>query len=198
MRTLKQSNRRCRGFSLVEVTIAMAIAAVAMVTLLGLIPQGMETMREAGDAAIEARIHQQILNEIQMADFESVDDFHKQLFFYDAQGEEIGSSMDVGSGSIENSFEHIFTARVFVPALINGEIPKSVGGASFGGYKLGERGPGSAPAENQFLRPVVIEIAPIGGRENFDWESADSFPLISTYQTKVVMMGRNLNSQTSP
>jgi len=64
------STRSIRGFSLIEVTIAMAIAAVALVTLLGLIPQGMETMREAGDQAIMGRIHQQILNEIQLTPFE--------------------------------------------------------------------------------------------------------------------------------
>ncbi len=74
------------GFSLIEVTIALAITAVALVSLMGMIPQGLSTMREAADQAIEARIHQQILGEIQLTPFSDSDggtgsplnDFHQQ------------------------------------------------------------------------------------------------------------------------
>ncbi len=45
-----------QGFSLAEVTIATGITAVAMTTLLGLIPQGLSNIKEAGDLSAHSRI----------------------------------------------------------------------------------------------------------------------------------------------
>jgi uncharacterized protein (TIGR02598 family) len=44
------------GFSLAEVTIATGITAIAMTTLLGLIPQGLQNIKESGDLAAQSRI----------------------------------------------------------------------------------------------------------------------------------------------
>lgn len=173
------------GFSLVEVTIAMAIAAVSLITLIGLLPQGMDTMREAGDRAIEGRIHQQILNELQMADFDSLDTYNDMEIYYDNQGEELGDSKG-GGGAEKGSFEHIYTARLSVPQMTGGKVPDSVGGGSFGGVKLGDSDP------NQSLRLVVVEVAAVGGRgSNFDWSDEENAALIHTYQSYVVKMGRD-------
>ncbi len=179
----KQTGRK--AFSLVEVTIAMAIAAVAIVTLLGLIPQGMNTMREAGDEAIQGRIHQQILNTLQMVPFETaggkspLDDYNGKEFYYDAQGEEL-----VLGVSEKGSFEHIYTARVSVP-LIDGGTPRSVGGAGYRGYSF----EGSA---NPFVRLVIVEVAPVAGLgAEFKFDDPDNFHLISTYQSVVAKMGQD-------
>lgn len=181
------------GFSLIEVTIAMAIAAVALVTLLGLIPQGMNTMREAGDQAIQGRIHQQLLNEIQMTPFEDsngqslIDVYHNVEFFYDGQGEELSDSREQGAVPEERkkgSFAHIYSARVTFPD--KGRAPESVGGAPFSGYSFGDG------AVNPYVRPVIVEVAAVAGLgENFDWDSADSRSLISSYQSIVVKMGQD-------
>lgn len=182
-----------KGFSLIEVTIAMAIAAVALVTLLGLIPQGMNTMREAGDQAIQGRIHQQLLNEIQMTPFEDsngnslIDVYHNVEFFYDAQGEELSDSREQGSVQEERkkgSFGHIYSARITFPD--KGSAPDSVGGAKFEGYSFDG---GSA---NPYVRPVIVEVAAVAGLgDDFDWDSPDNRPLISTYQSIVVKMGQD-------
>lgn len=182
-----------KGFSLIEVTIAMAIAAVALVTLLGLIPQGMNTMREAGDQAIQGRIHQQLLNEIQMTPFEDdsgrslIDVYDKMEFFYDAQGEELSDSREQGSvpeDRKKGSFAHIYSARITFPD--KGRAPESVGGATFTGYSFDGMDP------NKFVRPVIVEVAAVAGLgENFDWDTEDSRPLISTYQSIVVKMGQD-------
>ena len=61
MRTGKgkvESRSPVAGFSLIEVTISIAITAVALVALMGMLPAGMKTMREATDRAVETRIHQ--------------------------------------------------------------------------------------------------------------------------------------------
>lgn len=177
-----------RAFSLVEVTIAMAIAAVALVSIIGLIPRGMQTMQEAGDRAIEARIHQQILGELQMAPFgeggaSALDTYNGLEIYYDAQGEEIGDSK-TGS-TAKGSFEHVFSARVTVPRS-GGELPDSVGGEKFSGFRFAADG-----QTTELLRPVVVEIAAVGGRANvFDWDSDADFRFISTYQSYVVKMDK--------
>ncbi|MBL9157890.1 MAG: Verru_Chthon cassette protein B [Verrucomicrobiales bacterium] len=175
------------GFSLIEVTIAMAIAAVAVVTLLGMIPQGMNTMRDAGDEAIMARIHQQVLNELQVADFDALDTYDELEVYFDAQGEELGDNRGSGSQA-KGTFEHIYSARVSV--LAAGEkLPDSVGGAGFGGYSFDKGG-----SQSKLLRPVLIEIVAIAGLGNeFDWSDKYSH-LIQTYQTTVVKMGQAFSS----
>tara|TARA_R110000850_G_scaffold17996_22_gene54651 strand:- start:2977 stop:3558 length:582 start_codon:yes stop_codon:yes gene_type:complete len=180
------------GFSLVEVTIAMAIAAVAVVSILGLLPQGLDTMRAAGDEAIQARIHQQILNEIQMTPFNAketnsaVEAFNKLEIYYDGQGEELGNSK--GSSSVKGSFDHIYTARVTLPKAGSDSAPDSVGGAKFDGVTFSKGG----SEVNKYIRPVVIEIAPVGGlADKFDWSDEANRSTISTYQTYIVQMGHD-------
>lgn len=180
-------NPNC-GFSLVEVTIAMAIAAVALVSIIGLLPRGMQTMQEAGDRAIEARIHQQILGELQMAPFgdtgtSPLSSYDGLEIYYDAQGEEIGDNKY--NSSALGDFEHVFTARVTVPGK-GGNLPASVGAAPFDGFKFSER---SEEAED--LRPVIVEIAAVGGRaRTFDWQSPEDRRFISVYQSYVVKMDK--------
>jgi uncharacterized protein (TIGR02598 family) len=184
MKPSRPSRIVARAFSLIEVTIAMAIAAVALSTLMALLPQGMNTMRDAGDEAIMARIHQQILNELQMANFEALNQYQGMEIYFDAQGEELGDSRS-GGGAVKGSFGHIYTARVSVPGPTGGKMPDSVGGGVFSGYQFGA----DAPKTN-LLRPVVIEVAAVSGLgASFDW--GDQYRhMIHTYQTMVVKMGQ--------
>lgn len=174
----------------------MAIAAVALVTLMGLIPQGMKTMEEAGDTAIEARIHQQILNELQLSPFGGqtggsvLDTYYDNLeVYYDSQGEEMSHSQNQGSVAEDRkqgSFSHIYSARISVPK--KGEnMPESVGGDKFGGYSFD----GSATNEN--IRPVIVEItSAAGGDPNFNWDDDKNRKVIHSYQSAVVNMGRDI------
>ena len=191
--TYNSKKRSIAAFSLIEVTIAMAIASVALVSLLGMIPQGMDTMREAGDRAIGGRIHQQILNEIQMTPFEStsgdslINIYNEMEFYYDSQGEELSDSRSAGSVPEERkpgSFAHIYSARVTFPDL--GSAPPSVGGAGFRGYSF------DGVDKNKFARPVIVEIAAVGGLgKDFKWDDPKNLPLISTYQSIVVKLGQD-------
>lgn len=194
------------GFSLVEVTIAMAIAAVAIVTLLGMIPQGMNSMVEATDQAIEARIQQQVLNEIQLTPFEDaqgvslLDDFRSLEVYYDSQGEEIGDSVNGAKGASggKGSFEHVYTARVNVLSAnpadnLNKTAPDRLGGADYRGMSF-DRGLDLSQTNegNPYIRTVIIEIAAVGGRaETFDFDLPTNFGEISTFQTAIVKTGRD-------
>ncbi len=194
---INHSSRSLRAFSLIEVTIAMAIAAVALVTLLGLIPQGMDTMREAGDQAIMGRIHQQILNEIQLTPFEDangaslLEKYDKMEFYYDAQGEELSDNRSpAGDPEREKgSFGHIYSARVSIPKGGTGTLPKSVGGAGYKGIKLDDSPTGP---QNVNVRPVIVEVAPVGALgATFDFDQPNNFRLIKAYQTMIVKMGQD-------
>jgi uncharacterized protein (TIGR02598 family) len=58
-----------QGFSLVEVAMATAIAALGIVVILGIIPGGLESIRKAGNTSAEARIVAQIAGEVQISDW---------------------------------------------------------------------------------------------------------------------------------
>lgn len=60
---------RCSGFSLVEVTLAVAIAAMGIITVLGMIPLGMKNVRDAGLTVTSSRIFQQMVGEVQTMDW---------------------------------------------------------------------------------------------------------------------------------
>jgi uncharacterized protein (TIGR02598 family) len=53
-----------RGFSLVEVTLAVAIAAVAIITFLGLLPMGLETSRKTSTRIANANILEQVVQNL--------------------------------------------------------------------------------------------------------------------------------------
>ena len=197
----KIKKRVSRAFSLVEVTIAMAIAALAIVSILGLLPQGMDTMVAAGDEAIQARIHQQLLNEIQMTPYKvgstssPIDEFDGLELYYDDQGEEI--SDDRVAGEIKGSREHIYSARVTLPPVDDtgrgsGNVPDSVGGASFNGVTLSDD-----QEYNKYIRPVIIEVAVAGALgDKFDWDADEYRKMISTFQTYIVQMGHDFRAAT--
>ncbi len=90
-----QTNRRRhrgRGFSLVEAAIATGIAALALTTLLGLVPQGLAHLREAGQVSAHARICQQLFGALTQEDWRGTTGadllatrFDKRRFFFNDQ-----------------------------------------------------------------------------------------------------------------
>lgn len=58
------------GFSLVEVTLAVAIAALAIITLLGLLPQGLDMARKTALMINDSNILEQITHDMENATFD--------------------------------------------------------------------------------------------------------------------------------
>ncbi len=205
-----QFSKNVSGFSLVEVSIAMAIAAIAMVSLIGLIPQGLKTMQDAGDQAIEARIHQQILSEIQLTPFRDkannpdiatspLKKFHRQIRLYDTQGVELGyqdhnGSFTKGPGSLSESevdFAWNYSARIWLPEFEAGSTPPSVGGGTNAKGVIGD--------SSKELLTVVVELVPfqfpgdslagrLGAADGF-FSDPKNFGNIHSFQTTIVRMG---------
>jgi len=63
---------RIAGFSLVEVSLALVVVAVALVALLGLMPSGMSNFRTALDAQVAGEIFQRVVADAQETDFDTL------------------------------------------------------------------------------------------------------------------------------
>jgi uncharacterized protein (TIGR02598 family) len=60
-------SRSASGFSLVEVALAVAIAAVGIITCLGLLPEGLEMSRRTAQMAINSNILEQLIRDVENA-----------------------------------------------------------------------------------------------------------------------------------
>jgi prepilin-type N-terminal cleavage/methylation domain-containing protein len=65
---------RRRGFSLVEIALAVAVLAIALVGLLALMPSGVGNFRKAMDTSVTAQIAQRILQDAEQAEFDALVD----------------------------------------------------------------------------------------------------------------------------
>jgi len=77
------------AFTLVEVTLALLIMSFAIITLMGLLPTGLDTFREAQETTIQAETFQNIFNEVQQTPFSQLSDSKvgsKQTWYFDESG----------------------------------------------------------------------------------------------------------------
>ena len=63
---------RFAGFSLVEISLALAIIAIAFVALIGLLPSGLNNFRTAMDSQTAGEIFQRVVADAQETDFDAL------------------------------------------------------------------------------------------------------------------------------
>jgi len=73
------------AFSLVEVSIALAVVSIALLSVMGLMPVGLSTMREAMDQTAEAQILRRISGEAALVPFDRLDTFASAGPYFFAQ-----------------------------------------------------------------------------------------------------------------
>ena len=105
--------RRQQAFSLVEVTLAIAIIATAFIALLGLIPAGLQIFRTTVDATNITRITTDMTSMLQAAEYSKLTELNKDypLFYYDADGGFLDSDKKVVAAYEE---ERVYAVRVLL------------------------------------------------------------------------------------
>jgi uncharacterized protein (TIGR02598 family) len=78
-------SRLQKGFTLTEVVLALGIIAFAFIPVLGLLPLGLDTSRQAIDTTVEAQIVQSLSSKALQADFSNLDTLTNS-FYFDYQG----------------------------------------------------------------------------------------------------------------
>lgn len=144
------------GFSLVEVTLAVAIAALALITFLGLLPQGLEISRKTALMTINSNVLEQIVRDLENARWDvlpggsggSGGGASTQLRYFDDQGVEVASN----------------SKNISIIAQLNFSNPASLP---------------SKEATQYFMRRVVVKIANTSN-PSFDFSAGRSFAY-STY-----------------
>ena len=114
---------RDAGFSLVEVSLAIAIVAISFIALLALIPPGMNNFRKAMDTQTATEIFQRVVADAQEADFDTLRGsasekggagaqfYRLPLRYFDDQGNELKVA-DPDAPTAQESARIIYTVRV--------------------------------------------------------------------------------------
>lgn len=109
------------AFSLVEVTLAVAIAALAIITLLGLLPQGLDMSRKTALLTNNSNIMEQIVRDLENSQFSLVKSLKGsadgERYYFNDQG------LKVSDTSPNISFVALVTIENTAPLPRSSEIP---------------------------------------------------------------------------
>ncbi len=94
MRALSHPKKRSlrQGFSLVEVALAMGVVGFGLLSLVGMLPFGLTTFKQAMSNTVESQIVQNLSNDIVLANYTSLSSYAAPTWYYNYQGESLGSS----------------------------------------------------------------------------------------------------------
>lgn len=170
------------AFSLVEVVLAVGIMSLGVVTILGLLPHGMNISRDTANELAETRIIDQIVGELQAGDWETLSGVLTAgnsgvRRFFDDQGLEVAQ----GSSNLADVLSYVVRVRAPDATTYNGYMmpPGSTGGAV------------SQP--NMNLRRVVVELVSVP-LQNFNFDSPPAGTRVKRFTQLVAKM--RVNPQT--
>jgi uncharacterized protein (TIGR02598 family) len=175
---MKNNNRprrpsRLPGFSLPEVAIATAIAAVSLVTIVGLLPQGLQSVQKSSQVSNEARIVRELLGEIQLMDWGVFDG--KKYKNLDSNVMATTFKFDAEGGKIPDGSNNM-TDLAFVAQ------------ATYAGTRIAPQFPGAQnPNPNSIV--LLIQIAPTNNPKY----SFDNAPP-NTYSVQTAIVTRQFYS----
>lgn len=103
--------RPVAGFSLVEIVVALAVVATAVLTMVALLPSGLDDLRKSASRQADARIAQAVVADYQMQSWgapSATMTLPGKDFYFDIRGTEVDIKVESGK------LEHAFTARAQV------------------------------------------------------------------------------------
>lgn len=117
-----------RGFSLVEVMLSLAIASLGFITLMGLMPQGLQLSRDAANLSAQSRILQKLSGELMTADWKRLDwDGYGPSRYFNDQGVELSRQDAMDRSGPGMSLTYV--ASVQMPVLpLDVVLPAGTGG----------------------------------------------------------------------
>lgn len=128
----KAAVRWRRAFSLVEVVLALGIVSFAMVGILGMVPVGLASFRNAKNFTVESTIVQEVAGELQRAEFSSL---AAANLYFDEQGLRVESASDPSV---------LYTVEVKAPQPLDAGSLVAPGAAATVGINISKR---SEPAK---------------------------------------------------
>lgn len=149
------------AFSLVEVVLALGIVSFAFVGIIGMLPVGMSTFRQAIDATVQAQITQQILTDVEQTNFSDLSKLTSATYFFDDQGVLVS---DNASGVYKVAVDVNPNTTVFPSSAANDATPVNVSKlATVKIYILNTRSPGMDiepdPKKNRSARIIATVAA---------------------------------------
>lgn len=103
------------AFSLVEVSLALAIIGIAFVALLGILPMGMRTFKAANETTVDARILGVMSSMLQSTEYSQLigaGGIEENEFYFDVDGEYLDSKKKKGTAPVVA--QRLYKARVVV------------------------------------------------------------------------------------
>ncbi|WP_395736858.1 Verru_Chthon cassette protein B [Prosthecobacter sp.] len=168
LRRHRRLPRHPGAFSLVEVTIAVAIAALGFVTLLGLLPQSITMARNSAEMSVGSRIIQKLNGDMQSIAWDRITwTGYGPLRFFTNEGREM-TSADTTPEDMASSLA--FVASVYVPQKPLDVVLPS--GTSGGGSSSG--------TPETYVRRVRICVA-TSNDPSFNFNSASPMRITSSY-----------------
>ena len=115
---LPSPRRRPHGFSLIEAVLALAITAMGITSVLGLLPQSLEQLKRATDVTAETRINQQIISAIGQADWQDASgadalgyNFNGRRYYFDNMAQEI-TEVQLSSSGTRQDLSYVAEVRI--------------------------------------------------------------------------------------
>ncbi len=157
------------AFSLVEVTIAVAIAALGFTTLLGLLPQSISMARDSAELSVGSKIMQKLSGELQSTSWDRITwQGYSPLRFFTSEGTEVTSADAADATELAAAISYV--ASVYVPEKpLDVILPAGSGG---GGTTSGQ--------PEAYLRRIKICVA-TSFDPAFDFASASPLRITSAY-----------------
>ncbi len=153
--------RKPNGFSLPEVTIAVGIAALGLVALLGLMPQGLEMARKTGELAAQRQIMEEITRDLEQTSWAELQNLagatSGTVKTFSEQG------IEVTPGAVNTSY--VANVKVFD---LTAQLPQGGGGAQI----------------EKFLRKVVVRIATTTNT-SYNFDDPNNLPNFATLHTYI-------------